>query len=644
MLSRAFDKIAKRRDVFKVETIGDCYVAVAGLPHARNDHAVAMALFARDCMIKMTGLVHLMEEKLGPDTGKRFVCSEWPNSVDVPNNSWVLFPGELSMRFGLHSGPVTAGVLRGEKSRFQLFGDAVNTAARIETTGERGRIHISHETAELLITAGHSKWVVPRRDLVTAKGKGVMRTYWLVVPEEGAKSTTGSLTDDDASMDEYKSNYFASNGTVEQMKNAVQANAWGNQALVSTRQNRLIEWNVDVLMQLLQKVIVKRQKEAAAASDASDALLAEKEDIEQKPMLPIPNGLKVPRFGLDSRKNEEKENGTEMKPLDETVPLDPAVGDQLRAYVVLIHSMYRDHPFHNFEHASHVMLSITKLMSRITTPNLDEVDESEEGANRDVESLLHSYTYGIASDPLLMFAVAFSALIHDVDHPGVPNNQLIQEDANLAKKYRYKSVAEKHSIRLAWERLMDSDYRAFRTCLCPNQNELKRFRNFVVNTVMATDIADKELNAKRKERWHECFEEWPEEPTADDVQRKATIVIEHLIQASDVAHTMQHFEVFKKWNERLFYEVYTAFDSGRGANDPSIGWYDGEIGFFDFYVVPLAQKLGTCGVFGVASDEYLNYAQENRQKWKKEGKSLVERWLLEYHSKKREKLEATRKK
>jgi class 3 adenylate cyclase len=131
----AFDTIAKRMDVFKVETIGDCYVAVAGLPHARNDHAVVMAMFSKECLVKVLSLVRRMEVTLGPDTG------------------------DLSMRFGLHSGPVTAGVLRGEKSRFQLFGDSVNTAARIETTGERGKVHISHDTAELLISAGHSKWV-----------------------------------------------------------------------------------------------------------------------------------------------------------------------------------------------------------------------------------------------------------------------------------------------------------------------------------------------------------------------------------------------------------------------------------------------------------------------------------------------------
>jgi class 3 adenylate cyclase len=114
----AFDQIAKRRGVFKVETVGDCYVAVAGLPEPRTDHAVAMARFAHDCNVKLHRLVKQLEVTLGPDTG------------------------DLSMRFGLHSGPVTAGVLRGERSHFQLFGDTVNTAARVETTGEQGHIHM----------------------------------------------------------------------------------------------------------------------------------------------------------------------------------------------------------------------------------------------------------------------------------------------------------------------------------------------------------------------------------------------------------------------------------------------------------------------------------------------------------------------
>jgi class 3 adenylate cyclase len=121
-----FDQIAKRRRVFKVETVGDCYVAVAGLPEPRKDHAVVMARFSRDCLYKMNGLTKSLEITLGPDTA------------------------ELGLRFGLHSGPVTAGVLRGERARFQLFGDTVNTTARIETSGAKNKIHISQETGKCL--------------------------------------------------------------------------------------------------------------------------------------------------------------------------------------------------------------------------------------------------------------------------------------------------------------------------------------------------------------------------------------------------------------------------------------------------------------------------------------------------------------
>ena len=85
----------------------------------------------------------------------------------------------LSMRFGLHSGPVTAGVLRGEKSRFQLFGDTVNTAARMESTGRRHMAQLSQATADLLILAGKAHWLEERPDLVHAKGKGALQTYWL---------------------------------------------------------------------------------------------------------------------------------------------------------------------------------------------------------------------------------------------------------------------------------------------------------------------------------------------------------------------------------------------------------------------------------------------------------------------------------
>ena len=80
-----------------METIGDSYVAVCGLPEKRKDHAIALCKFAHDCRTKAQQVFQKLDVVLGPGTA------------------------DLGIRTGLHSGPVTAGVLRGERSRFQLY-------------------------------------------------------------------------------------------------------------------------------------------------------------------------------------------------------------------------------------------------------------------------------------------------------------------------------------------------------------------------------------------------------------------------------------------------------------------------------------------------------------------------------------------
>ena len=175
---------------------------------------------------------------------------------------------------------------------------------------------------------------------------------------------------------------------------------------------------------------------------------------------------------------------------------------------------------------------------------------------------------------------------------------------------------------------MDESYTALRQAIYSSTDELCRFRSLVVNSVMATDIVDKDLKMLRNARWEKAFTETAaEESPKDSIDRRATIVIEHLIQASDVSHTMQHWHIYRKWNERFFFECYKAFKDGRAENDPTASWYKGEIGFFDFYIIPLAKKLKDCGVFGVSSDEYLNYAQRNRMEWEARGEEVVQEMI-----------------
>ena len=204
---------------------------------------------------------------------------------------------------------------------------------------------------------------------------------------------------------------------------------------------------------------------------------------------------------------------------------------------------------------------------------------------------------------------------HRLFDVGVPNAQLVKEGATVAAMYGERSVAEQNSLVMAWNLLMSDRFERLRSTICATATELTRFRELAINAVMATDIVDKELKQLRNNRWDKAFkrdnssidlQNYEEEnESRERINRKATIVIEHLIQASDVSHTMQHWHVYRKWNENLFRETYAAYISGRADTDPSINWYKGEIGFFDFYIIPLAKKLESCGVFGKSSDEFL---------------------------------------
>jgi len=261
-----------------------------------------------------------------------------------------------------------------------------------------------------------------------------------------------------------------------------------------------------------------------------------------------------------------------------------------------------------------------KLFSRIIAPDMDNLGDKTN------EQDLHDHTYGITSDPMTRFTVVLAALVHDADHPGVPNAQLVKEEDPMAVQYENKSVAEQNSVDLAWTMLNEPEFKALRRTIYQTEGEFRRFRELLVNTVLATDIMDKDLKQLRNARWEKAFSENGEgqaESERDMVNRKATIVIEHLIQASDVAHTMQHWHIYRKWNARLFEEMYKAYMEGRADKDPSEFWYKGEIGFLDFYVIPLAKKLKDCGVFGVSSDEYLQYAMNNRNEWEQKGEGVV---------------------
>ncbi|XP_045761584.1 retinal guanylyl cyclase 1-like isoform X2 [Maniola jurtina] len=148
-LYTTFDAAIEQYRVYKVETIGDAYMVVGGLPQRCADHAERVATMALH-------LLHL---------AGRFRIRHLPAAP-------------LHLRSGLHSGPCCAGVVGLTMPRYCLFGDTVNTASRMESTGAAWRVQLSGATATRLLAAGGFR--LRARGLTPVKGKGAMLTYWLL--------------------------------------------------------------------------------------------------------------------------------------------------------------------------------------------------------------------------------------------------------------------------------------------------------------------------------------------------------------------------------------------------------------------------------------------------------------------------------
>jgi class 3 adenylate cyclase len=141
----SFDHLAVLHGLEKIKTIGDAYMVVGGLPTPRDDHAESMAEMALDMQNE------IVRFKRGDDK-------------------------PFSMRIGMHSGPVVAGVIGKTKFIYDLWGDTVNTASRMETLAAPGSIQVTETIYDLL----HDRYIFEERGPVDVKGKGEMNTYFLL--------------------------------------------------------------------------------------------------------------------------------------------------------------------------------------------------------------------------------------------------------------------------------------------------------------------------------------------------------------------------------------------------------------------------------------------------------------------------------
>jgi class 3 adenylate cyclase len=143
-LFSAFDWLCEQHNLEKIKTIGDAYMVASGLPETRNDHAEAIAEMALDIQQEIAKFNH--------------------------KNNFT-----LNVRIGINTGPVVAGVIGTKKFIYDLWGDAVNTASRMESQGIPGCIQVTDSTYERL----KDKYVLEKRGVIQVKGKGEMTTYLL---------------------------------------------------------------------------------------------------------------------------------------------------------------------------------------------------------------------------------------------------------------------------------------------------------------------------------------------------------------------------------------------------------------------------------------------------------------------------------
>lgn len=384
------------------------------------------------------------------------------------------------------------------------------------------------------------------------------------------------------------------------------------------------------------------------------------------------------------------------------------VRGELRDFVTTIASMYNDVLYHKFEHATHVAESTDMMFSLITA-----AFTSTNGSSPTSSNTLHLSTYGLSSDRMVHLAMIFSAIVHDVEHQGVSNKQLLKEADPTILKYNNCSVAENNSIGVSFMLLNEERFSNMRDCMFGVQSEclnldgndrndeqiLKliaedklRFQQVVIDVILGTDIASVDQLQLVESRWKYAFEsnlqdydenyqqvslrECPShhddlsleykihtpvnqvesldelpirgiesmyafsdsmyENTPSDLcclsihyaNVRAASVLELIIQAADVSHTMQSWPVFLKWNGLLLDELRAANDSQRGP-DCTGNWFQGQLHFFDSYIFPLSRRLEQCKVFGVLGSLFYENAMNNRQRWLEEGEVICRNIISE---------------
>jgi hypothetical protein len=265
------------------------------------------------------------------------------------------------------------------------------------------------------------------------------------------------------------------------------------------------------------------------------------------------------------------------------VVIPAAVDRQVLELVSMLAFSYEELPYHNMRHSCLVILSLHQMLGKI-----DKMLEPE-----------------FVVSPLTKIACLFSALIR-----------------NIRPRLQNQSWTECLSTEIAFEIFMDDRFDALRKALFATESDFNLFHGLVNNLLLATFSSTDEVLAKGcKERWEEAFENGE---LVANPRQQIVPALEQVILIAQHAHSMISWDSYVTWSMKLLEESQQQYHDGIIHFDPTNSWYQKALGYFDNFLIPLANRIDAAGILGSMGNEFVVHAVENRHNWESTGMDLLD--------------------